>query len=183
GVTTAAVHRAICLAAPAGAGVAADRDILDAIGVDLDRLLDITGTAVVDRPPRREPLFPVGAARARRRCARMTPPLGLDAQAAYEASLRLALARREREHRPEHLALALVALDPGVAWVLAVAGVTSPLLVDLAATFPPPRRTIALRAERLLGRHARHRDIVRRYQRTTGRTATDAPALGALIAG
>ncbi|NUT33205.1 MAG: peptidase, partial [Hamadaea sp.] len=49
GVTTAAVHRAICLAAPAGAGVAADRDILYAIGVDLDRLLDITGTAVVDR--------------------------------------------------------------------------------------------------------------------------------------
>ena len=48
----------------------------------------------------------------------MRPPLGLDAQAIWAASLRLALARRERRHRPDHLALALVTLDPAAAWIL-----------------------------------------------------------------
>lgn len=38
--------------------------------------------------------------------------LGLDFQCAWEASPRLALARREQHQRPEHLALMLVALDP-----------------------------------------------------------------------
>ena len=77
-------------------------------------------------------VFPLGAARARRRCARLRPPIGLDAQAVYAASLRLALARWERHHRPEHLALTLVALDPGAHWVLHAAGVdTAVLLGDL----------------------------------------------------
>ncbi|KOX23527.1 hypothetical protein ADK67_20425 [Saccharothrix sp. NRRL B-16348] len=183
GATPTAIRDAAHLAAPLGAGGAADRAVLAPIGVDLDRLLGRSAPAL-DRPPGREPLLPFGAAKARRRCARLTPPLGLDAQAAYSASLRLALARREREHRPEHLALALTALDPGVAWVLKTAHVDrEALLADLAETFPPPRRNPLLTVERALGHRVRHRDLVRRYQRTTGRAVTSADALPALIRG
>jgi hypothetical protein len=95
GATRVAVQEAVCRAAPAGAGAAADRDTLATLGIDIDRLLHTFGAAPLDRPPLWEPLLPLGAAKARRRCARMSPPLGLDAQAVYEASLRLALARRE----------------------------------------------------------------------------------------
>lgn len=38
-----------------------------------------------------------------------------------------------------------------------------------------------LRAQRRLGRRGRARDLIRRYQRLTGRTATDSPAITALI--
>lgn len=184
GVTTAAVDEAVDLAGPAGAGAAADRDTLAPLGVDIDRLLGASWTAVLDQPPARDPLLPFGAAAARRRCARMSPPLGLDAQAAYEASLRLALARREREHRPEHLALGLVALDPGVAWVLDRADVDPQMLLGaLATAFPPPRRNPLLRVERRLGQRLRQHDIVRRYQHTTGRLATAGPAVATLITG
>ncbi|MBB5804214.1 hypothetical protein F4560_003982 [Saccharothrix ecbatanensis] len=183
GATTSAILNAAHLAAPLGAGGAADRAVLAPLGVDLDRLLG-PATATLDHPAGREPLLPLGAAKARRHCARLTPPLGLDAQAAYEAALRLALARREREHRPEHLALALIALDPGVAWVLKTANVDrDALLADLAATFPPPRRNPLLTAERRLALPSRHRDLVRRYQRTTGRAVTSTDALPALIRG
>ncbi|OHV28454.1 MULTISPECIES: Clp protease N-terminal domain-containing protein [Pseudofrankia] len=184
GATAAAVWEALLAAAPGGAGMAADRDTLAVLGVDVDRLLRFAGARSLDRPPRREPLLPLGAAAARRRCAQLSPPLGLDAQAAYEASLRLALARRERAHRPEHLALALGVLDPGVAWVLDRAGVDRHALVtDLAASFPPPRRNPVLRSERRLGRQSRCRDLIRRYERTTGRTATAGDALAVLVAG
>jgi hypothetical protein len=183
GATTTAIRDAAHLAAPLGAGGAADRAVLAPLGVDLDRLLGGTTTAL-DHPAGREPLFPLGAAKARRRCATLRPPLGLDAQASYAASLRLALARRERDHRPEHLAFALTALDPGVAWVLKTAGIDrKALLSDLAATFPPPRRNPLLTADRRLGLAARHRDLVRRYQRTTGRAVTSPDALPALIRG
>jgi Clp amino terminal domain, pathogenicity island component len=170
GATPAAVRWAMGGAAPLGAGEAADRDLLATLGIDIGRLLSDTRIAPLDRPSR-ESLLPLGAATARRRAARMSPPFGLDAQAAYEASLRLALARRERGHRPEHLALTLVAHDPGVAWVLGAADVDPRmLLADLAAAFPPPRRNALLRAERRLGRQHRYQGLVRRYQRTTGRT-------------
>ncbi|MGC5012929.1 Clp protease N-terminal domain-containing protein [Streptosporangium sp. DT93] len=184
GVTREAVGNAVRDVAPAGAGAAADRDALAVLGIDLDWLLGASRARALDRPPVREPLFPLGAAGARRRCARMRPPLGLDAQAAYEASLRLALARRERRHRPEHLALALVALDPGVARVLAATGTDArALLTALAVAFPPPRRAFPLRVERRLARRVRHRDIVRRYAHTTGRAVVSGPALAALIDG
>lgn len=184
GATPDAIRAAAHLAAPLGAGGAADRAVLAPLGVDLDRLLGRTGAPALDRPPGREPLLPLGAAKARRRAAGLTPPLGLDAQASYSASLRLALARRERDHRPEHLALALTALGPGVAWILKAAGVDrAALLADLAATFPPPRRNVLLTVERRLGHRIRHRDLVRRYQRTTGRAVTSADALPALIRG
>jgi len=183
GASGTAIRDAARLAAPLGAGGAADRALLAPLGVDLDLLLGDAGAPVLDRPGR-EPLLPLGAARARRRCADLRPPLGLDAQASCAASLRLALARRERDHRPEHLALALTALDPGVAWVLRTARVDrAALLADLAATFPPPRRNPLLTVERRLGHHARRRDLVRRYQRTTGRAVTSTDALPALILG
>jgi len=184
GATEAAVRDAVRQAAPLGAGAAADRDILAPLGIDADRFLSRLRPAVLDRPTKREPMLPFGAANARRRCARMSPPLGLDAQAAYEASLRLALARRDRGHRPEHLALSLVALDPGAAWVLSTAGVDTPaLLADLANAFPPPRRNLLLRAERRIGRRSRRHDLVWRYERTTGRTVTSGAAVATLIAG
>lgn len=184
GATRTTIQQAVRVAAPSGAGAAADRDTLATLGVDFDRLLLNFRTEALDRPPLREPLFPLGAAKARRRCARLTPPLGLDAQAVYEASLRLALARREREHRPEHLALALVALDPGAAWTLTAAGIDrQALLTDLAAAFPPPHRNPLLRAERRLARRFRHHDLVRRYQHTTRRTVTTGSAIAVLIDG
>ncbi|HEX8626550.1 MAG TPA: Clp protease N-terminal domain-containing protein [Catenuloplanes sp.] len=184
GATATAIRDAVRRAAPLGAGAAADRDLLATLGIDVDRLLSASGTAALDRAPAGEPLLPLGAVTARRRCARMDPPLGLDAQAAYEASLRLALARRECEHRPEHLALTLVALDPGAAWALRAAGADPrTVLTHLAATFPPPARNPLLRGERRLGRQRRQHDLVRRYQHTTGRTATAGPAIAALIAG
>jgi Clp amino terminal domain, pathogenicity island component len=184
GATGAAVAEAVRRAAPRGAGAAADRGALASLGIDVDRILSRRSTAVLDRPTVREPLFPLGLAEARRRCARSSPPIGLDAQAAYAASLRLALARRERDHRTEHLALALVALDPGVAWVITAAGLDpAALLAQLADAFPPPHRHGLMRAERRVGRGARHNDLVRRYQRTTGRTCPYGSAIPALIAG
>lgn len=178
GAAEETIRQAVLLAAPAGAGAAADRAALAPLGIDLQRL---AGT-VLDRPPVREPLLPLGMAEARRRCARQKPPLGLDAQAAYEASLRLALARREREHRPEHLAFVLVTLDPGTSWILDAAGIDQrALLADLAAAFPAPRRNPVLRAERRLGQRVRHRDLVRRYQHTTGRTVSAEDTVAALI--
>jgi Clp amino terminal domain, pathogenicity island component len=184
GATEAAIRDAVCQAAPLGAGAAADRDTLAPLGIDVDWLLSRLSPTGLDRPTAREPLLPFGAAKARRRCARMSPPLGLDAQAAYEASLRLALARRDREHRPQHLAMTLVALDPGAGWVLRAAGVNAAaLLVEMASAFPPPKRNPLLRAERWIGRRSRHHDLVRRYERTTGRTVTSDGAVAALIAG
>ena len=173
----AGIERAVRLAAPDGAGAAADRDAFAVLGIDLGPLPG----ALADRPPATEPLLPFGAARARRHCARAKPPIGLDVQAAYGASLRLALARRERRHCVEHLALTLVALDPGVDWVLRTAGGdAAALLAGLAEAFPPPRRNRLLRAERRLGYRVRCRDIVRRYEHRTGRTVVAPAALAAL---
>ncbi|PPK62044.1 Clp protease N-terminal domain-containing protein [Actinokineospora auranticolor] len=150
-----------------GAGAAADREMLAPLGVDVAGLLPVSA---LDRPLGREPLFPLAAARARERAARAAPPIGLDAQAAYAASLRLALARRERAHRPEHLALVLAGVDPGAAWTITQVGISPAALHDaLAGAFPPPRRNPLLRLERHLGSHRRRLDLLRRYHRTTGR--------------
>jgi Clp amino terminal domain, pathogenicity island component len=181
GATTARLRDAVAAAGPAGAGAAADRELLAVLGPGLDGLVS---AAPLDRPAGRVPFLPLGAGRSRRRCARMRPPLGLDAQAVWAVSLRLALARRDAQHRPEHLALALVTLDPGAAWILRRAEVSRPALAaGLAAAFPPPSGRLLLRADRRLGRRARARDLVRRYQRMTGRTVTDSPAITALISG
>lgn len=178
GATTAALRDVVRRAAPAGAGAAADRELLSTLGIDIDRL------PYSDAPPSRDPVLPLGATRARRRCARMSPPIGLDAQAVYAASLQLALARAEHEHRPEHLLLALLTVDPGAGWTLRAANVPAPaLLSDLAEAFPPPRRNMLLRADRRLGRRPRQQSLLRRYQHTTGRAAPAGTALSALIAG
>ena len=125
-------------AGPGGAGAAADRELLDTLG--------LAWTAwCTDRParsarrPRAVPARrgPIAAA-----LRRINPPLGLDAQAIWAASLRLALARREPRHQPDHLALALVTLDPAADWVLRRLGVDRrALAADLAAVFPPPSAT------------------------------------------
>ena len=103
----------------------------------------------------------------------MSPPLGLDAQAVYEASLRLALARREREHRPEHLALALVTLDPGAAWVLA------PQASILRPCSPPwrrhSRRRTAIRCCELNGDSANECDTTTSYGVTSTRRGAPPP--------
>ena len=184
GATRVAVQDAACAAAPSGAGAAADRNVLAAIGIDLDCLLHTSGTAPLDRPAGREPAFPLGVNLARRQCARTNPPLGIDAQASYAASLRLALARRERRHRCEHVALTLTSLDPGVDWVLTYIGVDRcALLADLSVAFPPPVRNRLARADRQLGHRSRHRSIVRLDQHLTGRTAIDGATVVELIAG
>jgi hypothetical protein len=184
GATRSAIQTGVSDAAPAGAGAAADRDVLAPLWVDLARLWDVLGCTALDLTPTAEPVWPLGSRTARRRCRQIRPPIGLDAQAAYGASLRLALARRARAHRCEHLALALVTLDPGVAWVLATAGVDSRLLLTrLALTFPPPKRHALSSWERRLGQRIRQRGIVHRYQDLTGRTVASGHDLATLIAG
>jgi hypothetical protein len=179
---TAPALRDIVHTAPLGAGAASDRQLLRVLGVDLDVLLGAAGPAPLDHPARRQPVFPLGAHRARARCAQKQPPIGLDAQAAYSASLRLALARREPTHRPEHLALTLVALDPGINWVLQTAGTDrEALLADLRCAFPPPRRHMLWRIERRLGRALRCNNLIRRYQDLTGRDVIDRTALPQLV--
>jgi Clp amino terminal domain, pathogenicity island component len=182
GATAAAVRTAARAAGPLGAGVAADRELLAPLGIDPARILSGVTPAVLDRVTSREPILPLGAARARRRCARLSPPLGLDAQAAYAASLRLALARMERQHRAEHLALCLVTLDPGVSWLLRITHTDpSVLLADLASTFPPPDCGMLRRADRRIALRPRCTNLVGRYQRSTGRTVSNARMLPSLI--
>lgn len=169
GATRQVLEEAACEAAPLGAGGAADRELLAPVGVDLDGLVGTVATATLDRLVGRQPLLPLGSGAARRRCASWNPPLGLDAQGAYEASLRLALARRERQHRPEHLAMVLVSLDPGANWVLAQLPIARhELLGDLQRTFPASRHpAVSVGA---LGRSRHQRDLLRRYRATTGRS-------------
>ena len=110
-------------------------------------------------------------------------PFSLEAKAAYEASLRLALARRERAHGPEHLTLTLISLDPDVDRALSAIGADHLVVWDaLADAYPPPRRNSLLRLERGYWRRSRSRDLVHRYKRATGRMAVRPTMLTALIA-
>jgi hypothetical protein len=184
GATQPGIHSVVCSASPSGTGAAADRDVLASLGIDASRFFDASGLAVLDRVVARQPRLPIGSSRSRWRCWQMSPPLGLDAQAALEASLRLAVARREREHRCEHLALTLITLDPGAIWTLTTAGVDSQVLFTrLALSFPPPLCNPLLGLERPLGRRPRHREIIGRYQHLTGRSTASAPTLGTVIVG
>lgn len=177
GATRQVLEDTASAAAPLGAGAVADRWLLASVGVDLDGLLRVGDMRFLDRLVGRQPLLPLGASSSHRRCASWKPPLGLDAHAGYEASLRLALARRERQHRPEHLAMVLLSLDPGVDWVLAQPGIDRrDLLHDVERVFPPPQhRSAASVSVGVDVRSTRRRGIVRRYQRTTGRSPV-APA-------
>ncbi|MEU8637025.1 hypothetical protein AB0C38_33045 [Amycolatopsis sp. NPDC048633] len=60
--TVGRAGRAVRLAAPDGAGAAADREAFAVLGIDLGPLPG----ALADRPPATEPLLPFGATRARR---------------------------------------------------------------------------------------------------------------------
>jgi hypothetical protein len=190
GAATAAVHAMVRELPAGGAAASADGELLAGLGIDIHGLLeadadaDVDAATVLDQPPLREPLFPLGARANRRRHMRATPAFGLDAQAAYEASLRLALARRERDHRPEHLALTLLSIDPGICWLLAAARVDQrALIAHLSRVFPPPQRNRLLSVERRLGRSTRQRTIVHWHQRTTGHIAGADDPLAGLITG
>jgi hypothetical protein len=173
---------ALRAAAPLGAGAAADRDLLDVLAVDLDGLLDTCSVAPLDRPIGRQPFLPLQSRQERQRCAHLEPPLGLDALAGYEAGLRLAIARRERWYRPEHLGQVLISLDPGIAWVFAFIGVDRErLFQDLAARFPPPTPRGAAHARRRFTSRSGSRAVIRRYENLVGRKALDAEAIFDLI--
>ena len=180
GVTSPGVLASVRSAAPTGSGFAADRRLLAELGLVGDGLAVLASGA--DRPGPERP-FPLARRSARRRCALLEPRLGLDAQAGYEASLRLALGRKDRQHRPEHLLFALLDLDPGIAWVLDGMRVdVVPLFDELRAAFPLPRRGALARLDRRVTGARRASAIARRYQRTTGRTSP-ATRLSELIAG
>lgn len=91
-------------------------------------------------PARGRHLFPLGVRRAERRCAAIQHPIGHDAQALYEASLRYALARRDRQHDVHHLLLAMLEVDRGVAWMLDEQGVDRTLLRSAIEKAFPLRR-------------------------------------------
>jgi len=176
GITAHALVAVVREAGPEGIGVRADQETLARLGVTV---ASPTIAAAAERPVGREPLFPLGARQARDRAlATMATPLGADVWGAYEASLRLTLARRERVHSPGHLLLTLTCLDPGVAWLLDELGVDRRVLLnDLASTLPAPHGRPRLRRRR------HRREIVRRYQHRTGRPVVDGPALTSLIDG
>jgi hypothetical protein len=164
GVTAAKVENAIG-AVPAA--IEADRALLAAVGVDLDELLAEAGPGALAPRSGKPPLLPLGGRRRQWGSA--------DFRAAYEASLRLALARMEREHRPEHLLLALLEFDRGCAWLLDRCGAGRPALRTRAKEkFPPPHRNAFIRAARSTTWKRRYKAIVRRYENTAG-----APALHA----
>jgi hypothetical protein len=176
----------LLLALLTGCDPVADR--LAAGGIDPDGVRD----AVRDVPAKQLPVArhsPVTGERRRlawpgARRTSLDPPFSVGADAAYEASLRLALARRERSHRPEHLALVLIALDPDVDRVLSCMGADHVAAWDaVAAAYPPPRRNTLLRLERGYWRRSRGRDLVTRYERATGQIALRPTMLTQLIAG
>lgn len=167
-VGAAMVERVITQPGVAPAAIEADRALLESVGVDLDGLLASAGAMALAPRSGKRPLLPLGGKREWRGSA--------DFRAAYEASLRLALARMEREHRPEHLLVALLELDRGCAWLLSQVGVDR-LRLERAAQlrFPPPYRNVLIRAARSGTWNRRYRAIVRRYENTSG-----APALKAV---
>lgn len=174
GATPAAVSSLIVRPGIGPAAVEADRAALRAVGIDDGPLREVTmkrfGPQVFDPRPGGRYLFPLGARRAEQRCAAIHPPIGHDAQALYEASLRYALARRDRRHDVHHLLLAMLALDRGVAWVLDELTVDQALLRSATErAFPLRRGHLLMRTERRLAWRTRNRLIAQRYLlRTSG---------------
>jgi len=79
--------------------------------------------------------------------------------------------------------MVLASLDPGAGWVLTRLGTDRRrLLQDPARTFPSPQRSSMLRLARSLLRSTRQRDLVRRYQRTTGRPPIGPADLASFVA-
>jgi hypothetical protein len=68
--------------------------------------------------------------------------------------------------------------------LLRASGVPRPaLLAGLTATFPPPERGRLLAADRRLGLRHRRNELIRRYQRSTGRPVSSPGAVATLITG
>ncbi len=174
GVTPEAVLSVIGRARVGPAVVEADRAALRSIRLDDHALredaIEQFGPEVFDPRPRgRRPLLPLGARRAERLCAAMRPPIGHDAQALYEASLRLALARRDRGHDLHHLLLAMLWVDRGVSWLIGELGVDRASLRSAVDTaFPLRRANLLMHIERQLAWQHRSWQIRRRYMLRTG---------------
>lgn len=173
GATPAAVWSVIGRPGIGPAAVEADRAALQAVGIDDGVLREDAmkqfGLQVFDPRPRGRHLFPLGARRAEQRCAATQPPIGHDAQALYEASLRYALARRDRRHDVHHLLLAMLEVDRGVAWVLGELDADRALLMSaIEKTFPLRRGRLLMRIERRLAWRTRTRHIAQRYRLRTG---------------
>ena len=167
GVTATAVAGLITRPGVAPAAIEADRALLASVGVDLDELLAGAGTGALAPRSGKPPLLPLGGRRNR-----WGAP---DFRAAYEASLRLALARMERDHRPEHLLMALLEFDRGCAWLLERCGADhAELRSAVHKGFPPPRRNAVIRAARSGTWKRRYRAIERRYENTAGSPALKA---------
>ena len=178
GVTPGRIEGVLARPGIQPAAIEAERAALAVLGVELDevrrRAESGLGAGVLDPRPGRPPLLPFGGRRAREWAARHRPPIGPDVQAIYEASLRLALARRETHHRIEHLALSMLTLDRGTAWLLDQVGADREALeTAVHRRFPLPVRNGVLRLDRRLGWGSRRRDIARRFATTSG-----TPALG-----
>jgi ATP-dependent Clp protease ATP-binding subunit ClpA len=167
GVTATTVEGFITRPGVAPAALEADRALLASVGVDLDELLAEAGPGALAPRSGKPPLLPLGGRRNGWGAA--------DYRAAYEASLRLALARMERDHRPEHLLIALLDFDRGCAWLLERCGADPGRLRAAAQEeFPPPRRNAFIRAARSGTWKRRYKAIVRRYENTAGSPALKA---------
>jgi hypothetical protein len=145
GATPERVEAALHRLAGEPVGIDADRDVLAAIGIDLDevraRVEAAFGVGALDRGAARRPLLFLGRRRAAWLCEQVRPPVARDAQAVLASSLRVSLARGERHVGLEHVGLALLAHPgDGVATVLDRLGVGGDALAVAIVDRYPPRR-------------------------------------------
>jgi hypothetical protein len=157
GATPERVEQALVgLAEPEG--FEADRDALASIGIDLDevrsRVEAAFGAGALDRRATRRPLLFFGRRRAAWICEQARPPIGRDAQAVWESSLRKALGRGERHVGLEHLGLALLAHPgDGVARAMDHLGIDRDELAGaITDRYPPRRQPRRVRGGRSRGR-------------------------------
>jgi ATP-dependent Clp protease ATP-binding subunit ClpA len=157
GATPERVEAAVARVATTPDPIDADRDLLAAIGIDLDevraRAEAAFGVGALDRGATRRPRLYFGRRRAAWLCERARPPVARDAQAVLESSLRVSLARGERHVGLEHVGLALLArAGDGAAGVLDHLGVDrDELAAAIVDRYPPRRRPRRARAGRARG--------------------------------
>ena len=138
-------------AAPWGAGAAADREILVTVGINLNRLLQISGIAPLEGPAAMRP-------------DKTAPGSGRPDELRSVASTGAGSPRTPASARTYRVRI--TSLDPGADWVLTGIGVDRRvLLADLSVTFP--RQSAA----RCCGRAATRRSI----QAPRSRPALPAP--------
>jgi ATP-dependent Clp protease ATP-binding subunit ClpA len=151
GLVPERVERVVDGLAASPPGSEADRQALAAIGIDLDlvrsRVEAAFGHGALDRPRPRRPLLNFGRRRAEWLCERCRPPVGRDAQAVLESSLRRSLDRHERHVGLEHVALELLARrgDGAAAVIDRLGARREQLAAAVEARYPPPRARGLLR--------------------------------------